>query len=72
MATDLPVTREVLGDAARLVPRGDCDSLAAALAKECDAASTVEQVLERRARARRWTWEGCAQKAMSAYEAALS
>jgi glycosyltransferase involved in cell wall biosynthesis len=72
VATDLPVTREVLGDAARLVPRGDCDSLAAALAQECAASSTDEQILQRRARARQWTWEACAQKAMAAYEAALS
>jgi glycosyltransferase involved in cell wall biosynthesis len=72
VATDLPVTREVLGDAARLVPRGDCESLAAALAQECAATSTAEEILERQARARRWTWEACAQKAMAAYEAALS
>src|SRR4029078_5229513 len=66
------VAREGPGDPAALVPRGDRESLAAALAQECAATSTAEQILERQARARRWTWEACAQKAMAAYEAAPS
>ena len=37
VATDLPVTREVLGDAARLVPTGDVDALAEALRIELNA-----------------------------------
>ena len=71
VATDLPVTGEVLGDAALLVPRGDRDALAAALEQQCAGRSTPQQIEQRHARARRWTWEACAQKAMGAYEAAV-
>ena len=71
VATDLPVTREVLGDAAALVPRGDCDALAAALEELCALPSTPELVARRRAQARRWTWEGCASSALAAYRAAV-
>jgi glycosyltransferase involved in cell wall biosynthesis len=69
VASDLPVTREVLGELAALVPVGDVDALAAALAKESTApGSTAEQ---RRAHAAAWTWRRCADAARTAYRHAL-
>jgi glycosyltransferase involved in cell wall biosynthesis len=71
LASDLPVTREVLGDAAMLVSGTDVDALAAGLAAmlRADRAGDRER---RRAQARRWTWEGCVDATLDAYAAALA
>lgn len=73
VASDLPVTREVLGDAARLVPTGDDDALAEALRIELNApAPDRATVAARQAQARRWTWSRCAEQTLAAYQAALA
>ena len=70
IASDLPVTREVLGDAATLVDPADVDALAHALTTELDAPWHASVVAARRAQARRWTWRGCADAVLAAYAAA--
>jgi glycosyltransferase involved in cell wall biosynthesis len=72
VATDLPVTREVLGSAAHLVSGGDVGELAAALAAGLHEPRTVEADERRRARAARWTWRACAEATLSAYRQALN
>ncbi|MCW2530249.1 MAG: glycosyltransferase family 1 protein [Pseudonocardiales bacterium] len=67
VASDLPVTREVLGSAARLVAVGDVDALADALRAAVTGQSTAAEVETRRAQARRWTWKRCADATIGAY-----
>jgi glycosyltransferase involved in cell wall biosynthesis len=72
VASDLPVLREVAGDAALYAPVGDVDSWAAALTSIV-ADSALRGLLidkgERRARDR--TWEACADATISAYQRAV-
>jgi glycosyltransferase involved in cell wall biosynthesis len=70
VASDLPVTREVLGDAAVLVAPDDLDALADALRAQLDAPWHAEVVKARRDQARKWTWRGCAEATMAAYAVA--
>lgn len=70
VATDLAVTREVLGTAAELVPRGDVDALAAAIAAALAAPRDEAADSARRQQARRWTWRGCAESTLRAYRLA--
>lgn len=73
VASDLAVTREVLGDAATFVPVGDVDALVAALAEALAADPNDDAArAARRDRARRFTWLRCAETTLAAYEAALS
>lgn len=72
VASDLPVTREVLGAAARLVAVDDLDALAEALRAALDDGGDPAHADERRAQARRWTWPRCAEQTLSAYQAALA
>lgn len=77
VASDLPVTREVLGDAATFVAVGDVDALAGALASALDGAldgrsgSGTTASAARRDRARLFTWERCATTTLAAYVSAL-
>jgi glycosyltransferase involved in cell wall biosynthesis len=71
VATDLPVTREVLGDAARLVPRDDREAWADALDQELNHPPPDAAVEVRRAQARHWTWERCVAATRSAYRQAV-
>jgi glycosyltransferase involved in cell wall biosynthesis len=79
VASDLPVTREVLGDAATFVGVGDVDALAGALAAALDdgrdpaATGTTSTTTSaaRRDRARLFTWDRCARTTLVAYSAAL-
>jgi glycosyltransferase involved in cell wall biosynthesis len=61
IAADTPAIREVAGDAARLVPAGDVDALAAALADPPPPAPAHAP----------WTWADSAQAHISAYRLAL-
>jgi len=62
---------EVLGDAADLVPPGDVDALAAALARVLDdAAHRAELIARGRARAASFSWEQCAKAMVALYEEA--
>jgi glycosyltransferase involved in cell wall biosynthesis len=72
VATDLPVTREVLGDLATLVPGNDVGALAGALAlATAGSADAAQQAEQRRAHAATWTWRRCADAARQAYARAL-
>ena len=70
IASDLPVTREVLGDAAVLVAPDDVDALSQALRVQLAAPWHAEVVQARQDRARLWTWRGCAEATMAAYQVA--
>ena len=72
IATDLPVTREVLGAAAQLIAPGDTDALAEALRLALDAEPDPAARERRIAQARRWTWQQCAAQTRQAYRDALS
>jgi glycosyltransferase involved in cell wall biosynthesis len=71
VAADLPAHREVLGDQAELVPPGDSEALAAALARVLDDPGGEPARAARRTRAAGFTWENCAQATLSAYRRAL-
>jgi glycosyltransferase involved in cell wall biosynthesis len=71
VAADLPAHREVLGDQAELVPPGDPEALAAALARVLGDQGGGPARAARRTRAAGFTWENCAQATLSAYRRAL-
>jgi glycosyltransferase involved in cell wall biosynthesis len=71
VASDLPAHREVLGDQARLIPPGDPDALAAALARILEDPGGEPARAARRTRAAGFTWENCANATLSAYQLAL-
>jgi len=75
VASDLPVTREVLGnDPARatLVPPGDGPALAAALHERLTVSDPPGAAESRRAWAARFTWSGTASATADAYRRAVS
>jgi glycosyltransferase involved in cell wall biosynthesis len=75
VASDLPVTREVLGnDPARatLVPPGDASALAAALHERLTGPDPAGAAESRRAWAARFTWRATAAATAAAYRRALS
>ncbi|MET0764895.1 MAG: glycosyltransferase family 1 protein [Blastococcus sp.] len=75
VASDLPVTREVLGnDPARatLVPPGDGPALAAALHERLTLSDPPGAAESRRAWASRFTWSGTAAATADAYRRAVS
>ena len=72
VASDLPVLREVLGDAASFVPVGDADALAAALAAALGGDGGDIAREQRRAQAASYTWAATAAAVMSAYQLALA
>jgi alpha-1,3-rhamnosyl/mannosyltransferase len=58
VATAAGALPEVLGDAADLVPVGDADALAAALARVLDDGAHRAELVDRgRARGARWSWD---------------
>lgn len=71
MATDMAVTREVLGQAAVLVDSLSIDSLSAGLISAL-ALPRGGADESRRIQARRWSWPDCAKSALTAYRMALS
>jgi glycosyltransferase involved in cell wall biosynthesis len=74
VASDLPVTREVLGDdadRATLVPVGDAPALAEALAARLGAPDPAGAAAARRAWAARFTWAATAAATVEAYRRAL-
>jgi glycosyltransferase involved in cell wall biosynthesis len=75
VASDLPVTREVLGtdpDRATLVPPGDAAALAAALHDRLTRPDPPGAAESRRAWASRFTWQATAQATVQAYRRAVS
>jgi glycosyltransferase involved in cell wall biosynthesis len=71
VAADVPALREVLGGQAELVPPGDPDALAGALARALESPGGEDARAARRARAAGFTWENCAQATLSAYRLAM-
>jgi glycosyltransferase involved in cell wall biosynthesis len=71
VAADLPALREVLGGQAELVPPGDADALADAVARVLREPGGEPARAARRARAAGFTWDACAQATMAAYRRAL-
>ncbi|RFU21887.1 glycosyltransferase family 1 protein [Geodermatophilus marinus] len=69
IASDLPVTREVLGGAARLT--GSAEELVDALVEAVDGTLPGDPG-SRRSHASAWTWERCAERTRTAYRRALS
>lgn len=69
VASDLPVTREVLGSQATFVPVNDVDALAHAITQTMQ--SPDGSVAERRAYAATFTWRACAAATYAAYQKAL-
>ncbi|HEX9529946.1 MAG TPA: glycosyltransferase family 1 protein [Acidimicrobiales bacterium] len=68
VASDAGALREVVGDGGWLVPQGDVDSLARALATVVDDAATAAALVERgRARAGAFSWERCARALAGLY-----
>ena len=73
VATDAGSLPEVLGDAALLVPVGDVDALAAALASAVgDEAVRTRLVEAGRARAERYSWEQCGDGLVVVYRKAMA
>lgn len=73
VAGDCGALREVLGDAARLVPPGDADALADALAGLLDHPDQRLDLARRGLeRAARYTWEACADGIISLYREAAA
>ncbi|GAB2680255.1 glycosyltransferase family 1 protein [Saccharopolyspora gloriosae] len=68
VCSDLPVLREVTGGLAEFVPYGDADALRAAL--ERAETGGPDAVAARRAHAAGFTWRGCAEATLRAYERA--
>jgi glycosyltransferase involved in cell wall biosynthesis len=69
VASDIPVLREVLGDAATYAPAGDPDAFAAAIAAALRAGRG--NAAAGRARAATYTWRACAEATLAAYQHAL-
>lgn len=68
VATDVGALREVLGDAAALVPVGDAEALAGAIATVLDSAETASARAEAgRRRAEQFSWSACAEGLSSLY-----
>lgn len=72
VASDLPVIREVTGGLATLVPVGDVDALAGALAGVLADDGGPAARARRREHASGWTWERCAEATRDAYRIACA
>jgi glycosyltransferase involved in cell wall biosynthesis len=75
IASDLPVTREVVGEDAelsRLVPPGDLDALVDALDRQVGGTEPADVAARRRRRAAGFTWAATAERTREAYRRALT
>ncbi len=73
VTTDVPAIREVAGDAAAIVPVGDVDALADALARSwTDEAWRVTAVERGRQRAALFSWDACVEGIVDLYRAAVA
>jgi len=72
VASDLPVIREVTGGLAELVPVGDVDAMADALARLLADDGGPPARAVRRAHAAGWTWQRCAERTLDAYRLAVT
>jgi rhamnosyl/mannosyltransferase len=68
VTSDMPGPAEVVGDAGRIVPRGDDLALAEAIAALRDSPATVAELSDRaRARAATFTWDRCVERHLELY-----
>lgn len=67
VCTDVPALREVTGEYAHLVPYGDVEALAAAMAAAAADPQTPADSAARRAHAGSFTWRRCAELTVDAY-----
>lgn len=72
VATAVPAVEEVVGDGALLVPPGDVEALAGALASVVDGDGPADLVERGRRRAAGFTWDACAAGLSDLYRAARS
>lgn len=72
LCSNLPVLREVAGDAAEFAEPLDEAALAAGLLRALDPQGREARVAAGRARAARFTWRDCAEKTLVAYRAAVA
>jgi glycosyltransferase involved in cell wall biosynthesis len=72
VASDLPAVREATASLVRLVPPGDPDALADALAAELASAPDPDRLAAARAHAAAQTWQRCADRTLQAYEQAAT
>lgn len=73
VTTDVPAIREVAGDAAAIVPVGDVDALADAIATAwADETWRFAAVERGRARAARFSWEACVEGIVELYRTATA
>lgn len=73
IASDIPVMREVTGEAALLIPVGDAAAWADAILKIHDDVDLRQRMIAAgRARAARFTWERCAEMVLRALEEAAA
>ncbi|MGH9186926.1 MAG: glycosyltransferase family 4 protein [Acidimicrobiales bacterium] len=73
VAADIPAVREVVGDAAVLVPAGDADALASVLAQLIPAPDRRADLAERgRRRAAQFTWPATAEAVVASYRRVLA
>ncbi|EHR49201.1 glycosyltransferase [Saccharomonospora marina XMU15] len=71
VCTDVPALREVSGGLARLVPYGDVEGLAGALAEAVRQPHLASASATRRAHAASFTWRRCAEATVDAYRRAV-
>jgi glycosyltransferase involved in cell wall biosynthesis len=71
VASDIPVMREICGDAARLVDTTSPPALAEALVWAAEDRAARDLAAAGRARAARFTWRRCAEGTLAAYRALL-
>jgi glycosyltransferase involved in cell wall biosynthesis len=67
VCSDVPALREVAGSQAHLVPVGDVEALAAAMASALADPPSSEVLAARRAHASAFTWRNCAEQTLAAY-----
>jgi glycosyltransferase involved in cell wall biosynthesis len=73
VTTDVPAVREVAGGAAAVVPVGDVDALAGALARAwSDEAWRAEAAARGRARCAAYSWDACVDGVVELYRSALA
>lgn len=72
VCTDVPALREIAGGFAHLVPYGDVDGLATALAEAVAETDPVATEASRRAHAAGFTWHHCAEATVAAYRRAVT
>jgi glycosyltransferase involved in cell wall biosynthesis len=73
VASDIPALREVGGDEVLYAPPSDADAFAGAIARALAGGPETEaRIVRARDRARRFTWDRCAEATLVGYREALA